>query len=152
LTRRQPNPAQKHTHLAIRVETYTASATAGINPALYGNNPKDIVGDEVILESSMGLEVRGVCTYPPTRADQTYEITIHAEKAARAALRVKDIHRRDENNIPQYRKIRGNLYPVYDLPAGLGMIERRRSDGVWGGWAFVEPKILNNMLVLLGQA
>ena len=152
MTRRKPKPPHEHTHLAIRVESFSANVSAGINPALYGNNPKDIVGDELILESSIGLEVRGVCTYPSTRADQTYEITIHAEKAARAALRVKDIQRRDEHDEPLYKTIRGNLYPVYDLPPGLGLIELRRSDDVWTGWAFVERKVVTNMLILLGQS
>ena len=151
MTRKQPKSAQEHTHLAIRVESYTASASAGINPALYGDHPKDIVGDDLTLESSMRLKVRGVCTYPPPRADQKFEITIHTENASKTGLRVKDLHKMDANNAPLYRKNRGGLYPVYDLPAGLGMIERRRSDDVWGGWVFVESKVVTNMLIMLGQ-
>jgi hypothetical protein len=151
LTRRQPKPVQEHTHLAIRVESFSASVSAGINRSLYGDRPKDIVGDEQIVESSIGLEVRGVCTYPPPRADQKFEITVHTENPAKAGLRVKDVHRRDENNVPQYQKKRDQLYPVYDLPPGLGLIERRRGNDVWTGWIFVEPQVVTNMLILLGQ-
>lgn len=149
---RKPKPAQEHTQLAIRVESFSASVSAGINPSLYGDQSRNILREDLILASSIGLEVRGVCTYPPPRADSKFEITIHEEKTARAALRVKDIQRRDENNDLQYEKKRGNLYPAYDLPRGLGLIELRRSDHVWAGWAFVEPKVVTNTLILLGQS
>ena len=151
MTRRQPTPAQEHTHLAIRVASYSASVSAGINPSLYGNKPRDIASEDLVLESSMSLEVRGVCTYPPPRDDHQFEITIHTENPARTGQRVKDIHRKDENNVRQYRKNRGELYPVYDLPSGLGLIEQRRSEKVWAGWVFVEPKVATDMLMLLGQ-
>ena len=151
MTRRQPKQAEEHTHLAIRVESYSAIAGAGINPTLYRDNPRDIIPEDLVLEGSLGLEVRGVCIYPPPRADQKFEITIHTENASKTGLRVKDLHKRDANNAPLYRKNRGELYPVYDLPAGLGIIERRRSDDVWGGWVFVEAKVVTNMLILLGQ-
>lgn len=149
---RQPKQAEEHTHLAIRVESYSAIASAGINPALYRDNPRDIIPEDLVLEGSLGLEVRGICTYPPPRADQKFEITIHTENASKAGLRVKDLHKRDANNAPLYRKNRGELYPIYNLPAGLGMIERRRSDDVWAGWVFVEVKVVTNMLILLGQS
>lgn len=141
MSRRKPKPAQEHTHLAIRVESFNASVSAGINPSLYGDRSRVILREDLILESSIGLEVRGVCTYPPPRAGGKFEITIHTETPARAGLRVKDTHRRDENNVPQYEKKRGNLYPVYDLPPGLGLIELRRSDDVWAGWRDRYPKL-----------
>jgi hypothetical protein len=50
-----------------------------------------------------------------------------------------------------YQKTRGNLYPVYDRPSGLGLIERQRGDDVWAGWVFVDPKVVTNMLIILGQ-
>ncbi len=152
MARRKPKQVQEHTHLAIRVESYGAIVSAGINPTLYRDNPRETIPEDFVLESSLGLEVRGVCTYPSLRADQKFEITIHTECASKVGQRVKDIHGRDATNVPQYRKLRGSLYPVYDLPAGLGLIERRRIDDVWAGWVFVELKIVTNMLILLGQS
>jgi hypothetical protein len=151
MTRRQPKAAQEHTHLAIRVESYSARVNAGINPALYGNSLRDIFPEDFVVESSLGLEVRGVCTYPPPRADQKFELSVRTENASRVAQRVKDIHTRDATNAPQYRKHRGELYPVYDLPAGLGLIEQRRGENIWAGWVFAEPKVVTDMLILLGQ-
>ena len=75
----------------------------------------------------------------------------HTENASRVAQRVKDIHTRDATNAPQYRKHRGELYPVYDLPAGLGLIEQRRGENIWAGWVLVELKVVTDMLILLGQ-
>ena len=152
LTRRQPSQADEHTFIAIRVTSYSASVSAGINPSLYGNKPREIRREDLVLESSISLEVRGVCTYPAPRTNLPFEITIHPEKPKNIGQRAKDIHKKDENNVLQYRKHRGELYPVYDLPSGLGLIERRRSDAVWSGWVFVEPNVVANMLVLLGQA
>jgi hypothetical protein len=151
MTRRRPKQVQEHTHLAIRVESYSATVSAGINPKLYSDHSRDIVPDDLILESSLRLEVQGVCTYPPPRANKKYEITFHTEDASKAGYRAKDIHRRDANNAPLYRKNRGELYAVYDLPVGLGLIEKRRGDDVWAGWVFVQPRIITNVLILLGQ-
>jgi hypothetical protein len=152
MIRRRPKQAQEHTHLAISVESFSASASTGINPKLYDNNSRDIGPDDLVLESSLRLEVQGVCTYPPPRAHKKFEITIHPEDASKAGHRAKDLHRRDANSAPLYRKKRGELYPTYDLPVGLGLIEKRRSDDVWAGWAFVQPTFLTNALILLGQS
>ena len=151
MTRRRPKQVEEHTNLAINVESYSATVSAGIKPKLYSDNSRDIVPDAFVLESSLGIEVQGVCTYPPPRANKKYEITFHTEDTLKAEHRAKDRHRRDENNAPLYRNKRGEPYPVYDLPFGLGMLEKRRSDDSWAGWVFVQPRIVTNVLILLGQ-
>ena len=151
MDRRRPKQVQEHTHLAISVESYSASVSTGINPKLYGNNSRDIVPEDLLLDSSLRLEVRGVCTYPAPRANKRVEITFHPEDASKVGLRVKDLHRKDSSNAPLYRKNRGELCPVYDLPVGLGLIEKRRGDDVWAGWVFVQQRVLTNILILLGQ-
>jgi hypothetical protein len=40
---------------------------------------------------------------------------------------------------------------VYDIPHGLAVIERRRSDGAWTASVPVEPKLVTHMLILLGH-
>jgi hypothetical protein len=113
--------------------------------------PFNDLPDDFVFECSTELVIRGVACYPAERADERYEITLRAKDPRGLRLRLKDIQARDEHHVPVYRQYRGNHFPVYEPPPGLSTIERRRADGTWQAFLFVEPTLATDMLILLGQ-
>jgi hypothetical protein len=144
-------PAEEHTFIAVRVESYDVSAGAGINPNPLGISAKNIRREDSVFQSTAQLEMRGVCTDPKERTGHRFQITVHEETPSKTALRVKDTHARDKNNELQYQTRQGAHYPVYNLPQGLAVLELRRGDDVWTAKVPVEPKLVTQMLILLGQ-
>jgi hypothetical protein len=144
-------PAEEHTFIAVRVESYHVSASAGINPNLLGIYAKNIRPEDSVFQSTTQLEMLGVCTDPKERTGHQFQITVYEGTPSRTGLRVKDTHARDKNNELQYQTRQGTHYLVCNLPQGLAVLERRRGDDVWTARVPVEPKLVTQMLILLGQ-
>ena len=140
-----------HTFIGIRVDSYDVRSGAGINPSVLGRLV-DLNRDDSFFESATRLEIRGAGTYPEDRLGHKFDLTIYEEQPARFNTRVKDFHILDGHKVPKYRKNRGKPVPIYSFPLGMAVIERRRNDATWTAWVAVEPKIVSNMLVMLGQA
>jgi len=47
------------------------------------------------------------------------------------------------------RKVRGQDIPIYDVPKGIGIIEKQRGVNVWSCCAWVSPQMVTDMLSLL---
>jgi hypothetical protein len=144
-------PTEEYAFLTIRVESHDVNLTAGINSHLFGVTAHYINRDAAVFESTTRLDIHGVCTDPTERAGQQCHITLYEESPSTSALRVKDIHAKDKHDAPKYRTNRGKHTPMYDIPDGLAVIERRRSDGAWTAQVPVAPKLVTHMLILLGH-
>jgi len=64
-------------------------------------------------------------------------------------LTLADCHVRDDHGVSKYRKVRGKEMPVYDVPKGIGHLERLRGTRTWAGWVWAPPQTVNDMLTLL---
>ena len=62
---------------------------------------------------------------------------------------LSDCQARDDDGDRKYRRVRGEDVPVYEVPKGIGMIERVRGVGGWSGWCWISPRAVSDMLVLL---
>lgn len=58
-------------------------------------------------------------------------------------------HMMDDDGARKYRKVRGEEIPVYDVPDGLGLIEKVRGEKRWSGFCWVSPGTVSDMLALL---
>jgi hypothetical protein len=148
---RKRESAEEHTFLAIRVESYEADAGAGLNLNLVTTHPYNDSPEDFVFAFGTKLEIKGVACYPTERSGEKYEVTFRAKDSGQYRLRLKDIQARDEHLIPLYRQYRGGSFAVYEPPAGLSTIERRRHDRVWQGCLFVESHFTRDMLILLGH-
>ena len=54
-----------------------------------------------------------------------------------------------ENSSFKYRKVSGRSLPVYDIPEGLGLLDKDRGTRNWNGWLWVPEQTLTQMLILL---
>lgn len=153
-TKRQKQPEEEHTHLAIRVERCEASVEAAINYNVY--TPQTAWhsdDDDPLYRFTTRLTVAGISTYPEERAGDTYEVTIYGDNLRSGDIHatLRDVQERDEHGSPEYRQYRGRQIPIYNPPLGMGLIDKIRGEPRWTAWLRVSPDYTSNALTMLGN-
>lgn len=154
--RKPPRPKleDQYTLLIVRVDQHDAGVRVSPNGHIL--SPQNSIRDHDsarIYPCVTTVSITGTITYPEDRAGHELSMTIHSEESpsADANRLVKDIQARDEYGSMAYRKYRGELIPVYDMPPGLGLINKVRGEPAWSGWAFLPPRAVSDMLALVGR-
>ena len=150
-TKKAP-PAEVHTHLTLKVESYEASVSAGINHAAYEPQYGWHSGDEEpVYQFRNSLIVSGTATYPDDRAGDYYEIWLYGDSSPARDLdaKLEDLAERDEYGAPRYRKYRGRDVPIYKPPAGFGLLDKVRGEPAWHTSLFVKAWLVEQWLSLL---
>lgn len=152
--RRRRKAEDEHTHIAIRLDRYEAGIAASINntahSAQYAWNLNE---EDPVYEFTNQVRITGTATYPSYCAGHLYHLTLYGTDAPSRHLdtRLKDVQARDKHGSPQYRRYRGRDIPVFIAPKGLGLLEKVRGEASWTGWVFTPPRLVTDMLVLLGR-
>lgn len=115
-----------YSFFAINVSSYKAFVDASINYEV--RDKRHYSGDAKVYKFSSNIEIEGICTWPEERAGDKYTFTIYGQEIRPGdfELSLSDCHVVDENWIPKYKKVRGKDVPVYDVPKGLGTLEKIR--------------------------
>lgn len=154
-SKRPRRPAVEHERTGICIEHFEARADASINHNLY--QPQYAVRiherDPVYLFEA-DLQLTGKATWPEDRAGDIYELAIHSEDSPSGGLgrTLADLQARDKSGARRYRQYRGREIPVFEPPAGMGLIRKRRGERRWYGWATVAPGFVQDALAILSQA
>jgi len=151
MPRRKKTRAEEYTFLALKLSGFDAAINASINYEV--RDPRHYQDDAKVYTFGSQLDIEGVSTYPEERAGETYCLTVYGSEPChdRFTLTLADCHVRDDHGVPMYRKVRGKEVPVYDVPKGIGHLERQRGTRTWVGWLWVLPQTVNDMLTLLPQ-
>jgi hypothetical protein len=150
---RRNKSEDEYTHLAIRIERYEAEADASINhDVYYPQHAFNLDDRDPVFRFITRIVIFGKATYPDERAGDAYELTVYGDDAPSRYLQAKleDIQVRDERRVPQYRTYRGTQVPVYKAPNGLGLLQKERGEARWTAWINVLPRLVSDMLTLLG--
>jgi len=144
--------AATHTHLAIKVEEHEVSTEASLHIDLDRNFGRPFgYEDDPAYTFSTRVRIFGVCTYPPERAADSYELTFVGQEPPVGALprTVGSFQVQDEEGRPKWRRHQGKQYPVYEGPPGITLLSRRRGTQTWEAWLNVPPRFVTDMLLLL---
>lgn len=149
MVKRKKQPTEVHEHLSIRVEKFRARVDSSINYEV--RQPRYRHEGMRVYEFLTNLEIEGVCDWPEEREGDEYSITVYGSErhAGEFMTTLKDYHVRDEDGSLIYRKNRGKSVPVYDVPKGIGLLDRQRGTGSWSGCIWVLPRVTSDMLALL---
>lgn len=133
--------------LGIRIDQYSVSIGASINYEVRDKRYHYL--NAKVFKFDSHIEIEGTYTYPDDRAGQAFQLTIYGSerKSGEYERTLSDYQERDEERILKYRKVRGKLTPVYDVPNGIGYLEYRKKR--WSGAAWVSPRTVSDMLALL---
>lgn len=144
----------QHTRIYIKVESYQASIDALVNHDVYApQSAWNLDEHDPLYVFNSRLEITGVSTYPESRANEPYELTIYSEESpsSRFNLTLKDAQVRNEYGSPQYRQYRGSHIPVFKPPSGLGLVDKVRGEQRWSVVIWAIPRFIGELLTLLGQ-
>jgi hypothetical protein len=78
-------------------------------------------------------------------------LTIYAGEPDEFARTLKDYQAYDANYRPLRRRVRGVEVTVYRLPAGLGLIDKRRGLNAWTCALWVDRQLTSDMISMLGR-
>jgi hypothetical protein len=151
MTKNKQKPALQVTHLSIRVDSHNVSADVAMNIFLKVNSHADVPPDGLVFEHTTNIVIKGTCIAPTSRESELFEISIHGDESPSMETRIKDIQERDEKYSPIYRQERGKRVPVYRQIPGIAVLDRRRDGGIWHVWVGVNPRLVTDMLILLGR-
>lgn len=109
--------------------------------------------DARVYNYSTQLQLTGTSIFPDEHINESYFIVVHGSEdvSTKFDTVLSDYHVPDESQSPVYRKVRGELKPVYDPPSGIGLLERERGTKDWSGWCWLPASIVSDMVVLLNQ-
>lgn len=128
---------------------YSASIDASINYKV--RETRYYEDDAKIYDFVSHLELEGLFIDPEERADEELILTVYGSDSGHCdfELKLADCQIRDDNGSLKYRKARDKVVPVYNVPKGLGYIERQRGTRIWTGCVWVKQQSVTDMLTLL---
>lgn len=138
-----------YSFLSVEIIHYEARVDASINYEVrdkrhHHHNPN-------IYSFGSHLEIEGRCLYPEEQKDETARISIigSERKADEFTLKLEDCHVRDESGHKIYKKVRGKEIAEYDIPKGVGYLQKDRGSKSWSGASWVPPQTVSGMLTIL---
>ncbi len=148
MARKRTTTTEHYSSLAISVDGFSADIDASINYEARSTRRHD--SKVRIFQFSSGLDLEGVCTYPEDRANERYHVAVNGQQPGAGSLddTLAKYHIRDESGTLKYRKVRGKQLPVYKIPSGLGLLEKKRGTKTWIGWIWVPEQTVTQMLIL----
>lgn len=146
-TKKKTN-VEEHEHITVEITGYQVAIDAGRNYELA--NMKLCDSDTKVFRCDSRVEITGICIYPQDIIGHTHSISIIGTESYddRYSLTLHDCQAMDG-----FRRIcktvKGKEVPVYELPDGIGYIEKRRGEKSWSGAAWVQPRSVTDMLATL---
>lgn len=149
MAERKKKSTPEYNLLTIMIDDFSAHVSASVNFEV--NDPRHCYKDTKVYRFESYLDIKGACTYPEDRAGDTYDMTVYGAKPIHGefSMTLADCHVRDEKGFMKYRTVRGEKIPIYDVPKGIGHLDRRRGTQTWVGWTWAPSEIISNMLALL---
>lgn len=139
---------EQYSTLTIKVQDFSGQTSASIN--YEARDLRDRHEKTPVYRFGSSVEFEGTCTYPPDRLGDAYGITVHSAEAGSKLIdaRLDDFHLRDEQGAPRYGRQRDRLVPIYQIPPGLGLLQKIRGEARWNGWIWVPEQTAAQMLTL----
>ena len=149
---RAKKPVEEYSFISLKIQNHTARVGASIN---HRAKDKRYQHDDLrIFEFGSSLEIAGICTYPEDRLWERFFITVYGNQPDTGDLnsRLHEFRAKDKNGDPKYRKLRGCYQPVYEIPKGIGLLQKVRGENSWSGCVWVPNNTVAMMLTLLDRS
>lgn len=144
---RPPADYPVHDHVALAVIDHAVSLHGGLNPVVHERKPST---NARVLEFGRELEVLARGLWPEPYNRHEFSVVIHgAEQSTHGiGLTVDDCHVFEPNEGRKYRKVRGDLRPVYEFPRGIGFVDGPRRQ-TWTGAVWLENSLVSDLIALV---
>lgn len=150
MTTKRRKGAQRDTYaiLGLVVSDFQVRCSASTNTDIDRHYPDPA---DPVFRNQAQLEIAAICIYPDERAGPPYSFTLYdaGSRPGKLSGTVGDYHARNQRGERRYRTRGGLSVPVYELPEGIGLLERERGKESWTAWAEVAPELIATMLTSL---
>lgn len=135
--------------ICLEITSYHAAVDSGVNGEVHDKRVAD--RSTKVFRFDTRIEIEARCTYPEENVGMTYRLSIYSGSRGEEKLAAKmgDYQVIDDKWQPVYKKTSKGLTPVYDLPKGIGHLERGHGKYAWIGWAALPHQTVTDMLTLL---
>ncbi len=149
MVKRKKTSAPEYSINHAELTGYSASIDASINHKV--RESRYYEDDAKVFDFGSHLELEGHFIDSEDRAEEKIQLTVYGSDSGHCdfELTLADCQVRDGNGSLKYRKARGKAIPVYDVPKGIGYIERQRGTRIWTGCVWVKQQTVTDMLALL---
>ena len=151
MSTKKAKPLVREEYLTIKVEEFDLTVETAINSEARKRHPED--DSMSLFRYGASIDLMGTCISPTKRANESYRISINKSPPGRIDFdaTLRDVHVKGDDGLPKFRKSRGELLPVYDIPWGLGLLTRKRGPTNWEGWIRVLEPTLTQILIVLNH-
>ncbi len=149
MARKKKSKRAEYEFLSLRVEDYSASVEASINYQVRDSRHRR--PEALVYGFGSHIEIEASVVWPEERADQPLHLTVYGHEPHQGTfdMTLDDCHVIDESGSRKYQKKRGEAVPVYNVPKGIGNIEKVRGVNAWSGYAWVTAACASDMMALL---
>ena len=134
---------------SIKVRQHNISVDASINYEV--RTKLHLHPDLQVYRFNTQLELEGHVTTEDEKQGDAYSFSIYGHEPLQKSFdsKLKDCQERTEDGSLKFIKKRGTQTPVYDVPKGIGHIEKVRGDNHWIGALWVSSESILHMMTLL---
>ena len=102
--------------LGIKIKQFNARIDASTNSK--ATDKRYFYQDPKVYQFYSSIEIEGVYTYPDERVGQAFVLTIYGSEMSEGEHErtLSDYQERDDEGQLKYRKVRGELTPIYNVP------------------------------------
>ncbi len=149
MAKKKKIPASEYSINHIKLTEYSASVDASINYKV--RDARNYESNAKVYGFTSSLELKGIYIYSDDRDNEEIQLTVHGtdEGPLDFDTTLADCQASDDKGNYKFRKMKGQEIPVYDVPKGIGHLERQRGTKIWSGFVWVNHQIITNMLTLL---
>ena len=141
---------KEYDFLSLAVTDFNIRSSIAINPK--ARDTKYSPSDTKVYQRYSTLELSCRNIDPDEPLTDTYQFTIYGhpdEGLANPDLTLADCHVYDGEGFKKYRKSRGVDKPVYEVPKGIGALQKRHGMRQWSSALWLMPDIVSDMNALL---
>ncbi len=142
-------PKEEYSSISVSVRNFKARVGASINSRVLDKRFQH--DEQRIYDFDSSLEISGISGYPDDRAGSEFIITVYGDQQDTGDLdaRLKKYHVRDSKGELRYHKYKNGPLPIYNLPKGIGYLQKTRGVNRWDGCIWVVDHTVTQMLSLL---
>jgi hypothetical protein len=146
---KKTKPVVRQEYLTLKVEDFSVEVSTAVNPEARKPSQEDDSVD--LYDYGSFIQITAICTSPEDHVNQRFGITVLRNRphAVDFDATLRNVRLRDQDGTPTYRERRGRPLPLYDIPPGFTLLNRRRGTVDWEGAVWMPEQTITQLLMVL---
>jgi hypothetical protein len=139
----------EYSFLSLLVTDFNIRSSVCVNPEARDNRYS--APETKIYEQNSTIDIQCSNIDPDEPLKDTYHFSLLGFPASHMNpdLALANYHVEDNRGFKKYRKLNDREVPVYDIPKGMNVIDKKRGERHWSSALWLTPAIVSDIIVLL---